>query len=70
MDKRNTALNEPKEKEMATLSKHGKELGRLRFGTYDKAYFADGTILKNSGFGCKVSGKVKDGLDPLEFFQK
>lgn len=55
---------------MATLSKHGKELGRLRFGTYDKAYFADGTILKNSGFGCKVSGKVKDGLDPLEFFQK
>jgi hypothetical protein len=57
---------------MAKLSAHGKEIGRINYTTYSKAYMQDGTILKNSGFGWKVFGEVqnqpagglREGIDP------
>lgn len=53
---------------MAKLSAHGVEIGRIEFSTYCKAYFADGKILKNSGFGWKLHAKCKAGLNPAEVF--
>lgn len=49
---------------MAKLSAHGNEIGRIFFTTSIKAYMADGKVLKNSGFGWKLAGKLKDGLTP------
>jgi hypothetical protein len=53
---------------MAKLSAHGPEIGRIVYTTYTKAYFYDGKILKNSGFGWKLHGKVKAGFDPVTVF--
>ena len=53
---------------MAKLSAHGAEIGRIEFTTSVKAYMADGKVLKNSGFGWKLSGRVKDGLTPEQAF--
>jgi hypothetical protein len=53
---------------MAKLSAHGKEIGRINYTTYSKAYMQDGTILKNSGFGWKVFGKCK--INPQEVYEK
>lgn len=47
---------------MAKLSAHGKEIGRIEYLTYTKAYFSDGRVLKNSGFGWKLHAKIKDGF--------
>ncbi len=52
---------------MSKLSAHGQEIGRINFTTYSKAYFQDGTILRNSGFGWKIFGKCK--ADPQEVYQ-
>ena len=49
---------------MAKLSAHGKEIGRVFFTTSAKAYFEDGKILKNHGFGWKLAGSIKTGLTP------
>jgi len=54
---------------MAKLSAHGQEIGRIEFSTYTKAYFDDGRILKNSGFGWKLHAKVKPGFSIAEAFQ-
>lgn len=54
---------------MAKLSAHGGEIGRLEFIRFQKAYMVDGTILKNQGFGWKVYGKVKAGIDPNQAFK-
>ena len=54
---------------MAKLSAHGSEIGRVYFTTSAKAYMADGAILKNSGFGWKLAGKVKAGISPLEAYE-
>lgn len=54
---------------MAKLSAHGKEIGRIEFLNYTKAYFEDGKILKNSGFGWKLHAKVKPGIDPVANYQ-
>lgn len=53
---------------MAKLSAHGRELGRINYTTYSKAYFEDGTVLKNSGFGWKVFAKCK--VPPQEAYDK
>ena len=54
---------------MAKLSAHGSEIGRVYFTTSAKAYMSDGAILKNSGFGWKLAGKVKAGISPLEAYE-
>ena len=50
---------------MATLQAHGTELFRWSGICFEKAYMSDGTLLKNRGYGWKVHGKVKAGLDPV-----
>jgi len=55
---------------MATLSKHGTEIGRITFTDYVKSYRSDGTVLKNAGFGWKLSGKVKAGSNIHAVYQK
>ena len=49
---------------MAKLNAHGKEIGRVVYTTYTKAYFEDGKVLKNHGDGWKIAGKLKTGLTP------
>ena len=51
---------------MAKLSAHGQEIGRINFTTFQKAYMADGTILKNYGSGWKLYGKCK--VSPVEAY--
>lgn len=55
---------------MARLSAHGAEIGRLEFTDYRKAYMADGSILKDSGFGWKLHGKCKPGFTPFEVYER
>lgn len=55
---------------MAKLSAHGNEIGRLIFLTYVKAYMEDGMVLKNIGFGWKIHGKVKAGVDPRDAYKR
>lgn len=46
---------------MAKLSSHGTEIGRIVYTTKIDAYFEDGKVLRNAGFGWKLRAKVKDG---------
>jgi len=55
---------------MAKLSVHGQEIGRITALTSVKAYFSDGKILKNIGFGWKLHAKVKQGIDPNYAYEK
>ena len=55
---------------MATLSKHGTEIGRVTFTDYVKSYRSDGTVLKNMGFGWKLSGKCKAGANIEAVYKK
>ena len=55
---------------MAKLSAHGQEIGRITALTSVKAYYSDGKILKNIGFGWKLHAKVKDGIDPTYAYKK
>jgi len=55
---------------MAKLSVHGQEIGRITALTSVKAYFSDGKILKNIGFGWKLHAKVKEGIDPNYAYEK
>jgi hypothetical protein len=55
---------------MAKLSVHGQEIGRITALTSVKAYFSDGKILKNIGFGWKLHAKVKQGIDPVFAYEK
>jgi hypothetical protein len=55
---------------MATLSKHGDEVGRIEYTTYAKAFMMDRTILINRGRGWKTWGKMKPHVDPEEFYRK
>lgn len=54
---------------MAKLAAHGAEIGRLYYTTSAKAYMADGTVLKNAGFGWKISARVKSGFSPQQVFE-
>lgn len=51
---------------MACLSKHGKELARIEYINRKRAWFADGNVLENKGFGWKIAGKVKPGFNPAD----
>lgn len=53
---------------MATLRKHGHEVGRVALVPYVKAYMADGMILRNNGAGWKVAGKCKPGVTPEQAY--
>ena len=55
---------------MAKLSVHGQEIGRITALTSVKAYFSDGKILKNIGFGWKLHAIVKQGIDPKYAYEK
>jgi len=55
---------------MATLSKHGKEIGRIECIEQTRAYMSDGNILKNDGGGWKLWKKIKPGVDMNEHFIK
>lgn len=55
---------------MAKLSVHGQEIGRITALTSVKAYFSDGKILKNIGFGWKLHVTVKQGIDPNYAYEK
>ena len=49
---------------MATLSKHGREIGRITGLTTVRAYMADGVVLRHDGTGWKQHGKLKPGVNP------
>ena len=49
---------------MATLSKHGREIGRITGLTTVRAYMADGVVLRHDGTGWKQYGKLKPGVNP------
>lgn len=53
---------------MAKISAHGTEIGTIYKLTSAKRYMTDGVILKNIGFGWKLGGRVKPGLDPNAAF--
>jgi hypothetical protein len=53
---------------MAKLTGHGAEVGTIQYLTTAKRYFADGTILKNRGFGWREYGRVKEGITPQQAF--
>ena len=55
---------------MAKLSAHGQEIGRVKYTTKVDAYFLDGKILRNSGFGWKLKAKVKEGHTIQEAYDK
>jgi hypothetical protein len=55
---------------MATLSKHGKEIGRIEFIKKTLVYFENGDILEDTGFGWKMYGKLRDGVDPCDQIQR
>jgi hypothetical protein len=54
---------------MAKLRAHGQEIGTLFGLTNAKRYMSDGHVLKNIGFGWKLSAKVKPGVSPQLAFE-
>ena len=55
---------------MASLSKHGEQLGVIEYITRREAHYANGEILINRGDGWKVKGKVKTHVNPREYYAK
>ncbi|NTV02440.1 MAG: hypothetical protein HGB04_06595 [Chlorobiaceae bacterium] len=53
---------------MAKLSAHGREIGRMYYTTFAKAYMADGVILFTEAGKWKVYGKCKPGVTPEQAF--
>ncbi len=53
---------------MAKLSAHGIEVGRIEYIAKTVAYFADGKVLKNDGFGWEKHATVKAGVAPQDAF--
>jgi len=49
---------------MAKVSAHGAIIGTVEYISSAKRYMSDGVILKNVGFGWKLAGKVKPGIEP------
>jgi hypothetical protein len=54
---------------MAKVSAHGREIGTVYFTTSAKRYMSDGVILKNTGRGWKLAGKLKDGVTPQAAYE-
>lgn len=48
---------------MAKVSVHGETIGTLYYTTKAKRFMSDGTVLKNIGFGWKIGGRAKAGVD-------
>ena len=55
---------------MAKCSLHGSEIGTIYKLTSARRYMSDGVVLKNDGFGWKLAGKVKAGIDPADAYQR
>ena len=55
---------------MAKCSVHGVEIGTIYKLTSARRYMSDGVVLKNGGFGWKLAGKVKSGIDPADAYQR
>lgn len=55
---------------MAKLQAHGVEIGRIKYTTKIDAYFKDGKVLRNCGFGWKIRAKVKEGHTIEEAYQR
>lgn len=55
---------------MATLYKHGSEIGRIDTTTSTIAYMSDGNIMRNAGNGWKLWKKCKPGYTPEAAFAK
>ena len=56
--------------EMAKLCANGTEVGRIHYTTSDISYRSNGKLLKNSGFGWKVYGKLKKEFSPIEAYNR
>lgn len=54
---------------MAKLVAHGKEIGRIKYTTKVDAYFEDGKVLRNAGFGWKLKYRVKPGYSIDEAYR-
>lgn len=55
---------------MAKICAHGTVIGTVEYMTHAKRYMSDGAILKHSGFGWKLAGKVKAGFAPQAAYQR
>ena len=55
---------------MATLSKHGMEVGRIELLTSRLSFCEDGKILRNQGQGWKLYKKMKAGFSIQDAFLK
>jgi hypothetical protein len=55
---------------MAKCSAHGIEIGTIYKLTSARRYMSDGVVLKNAGFGWKLAGKVKVGIDAADAYQR
>jgi hypothetical protein len=55
---------------MAKISAQGKEIGTVYMTTSAKRYMSDGVVLKNIGFGWKIGGKCKTGVDPADVYAR
>lgn len=51
---------------MATLKKHGGAVATFQYIMYRKCYCADGTVMKDTGLGWKITGKLKPGIKPAD----
>lgn len=49
---------------MATLRAHKGEVSRIETVRWTRVFCADGTVLKNDGFGYKLDGRIKPGFTP------
>lgn len=49
---------------MARVSAHGSIVGTVEYLASAKRYMSDGIVLRNTGFGWKLHGRVKAGLAP------
>lgn len=54
---------------MAVLSKHGEEVGRLEYLTFNVSVRSHGKLLRNSGDGWKLWRKCKPGCTPQDVFE-
>lgn len=55
---------------MAKIKAHGYEIGTLEYTDYNKRYMSDGVVLINRGSGWKIHGKVKEGHNIRDVYEK
>lgn len=54
---------------MAKVSAHGAVIGTIEYVSHAKRYMSDGVILKNTGHGWKLFGKVKPEWTPQAAYE-